>query len=143
VRAGGILVIFHNDKPNAEFEKFNKLSEKFGIHFNEDSRNHVEGNKFEQGALLINEGNPIFKTAKKVYLKEISTLKLSGTAKAIYTDKGDIIMAVAKVDKGTVFAVGDPWLYDEYIDGRKLPADFDNFKAADDLVKWLVGQIKK
>lgn len=143
VKAGGILVIFHNDKPNAEFEKFNKLSEKFGIHFNEDSRNHVEGNKFEQGALLINEGNPIFKTAKKVYLKEISTLKLSGTAKAIYTDKGDTIMAVAKVGKGTVFAVGDPWLYDEYTDGRKLPADFDNFKAADDLVKWLVGQTKK
>ncbi len=143
VKAGGILVIFHNDKPNAEFEKFNKLSEKFGIHFNEDSRNHVEGNKFEQGALLINEGNPIFKTAKKVYLKEISTLKLSGTAKAIYTDKGDTLMAVAKVGKGTVFAVGDPWLYDEYTDGRKLPADFDNFKAADDLVKWLVGQIKK
>lgn len=143
VKAGGILVIFHNDKPNAEFEKFNKLSEKFGIHFNEDSRNHVEGNKFEQGALFINEGNEIFKTAKKVYLKEISTLKLSGTAKAIYTDKGDAIMAVAKVGKGTVFAVGDPWLYDEYTDGRKLPADFDNFKAADDLVKWLVGQIKK
>lgn len=143
VKAGGTLVIFHNDKPNAEFEKFNILSEKFGIHFNEDSRNHVEGNKYEQGALIINEGNQIFKTAKKVYLKEISTLKLSGTAKSVYSDKGDVIMAVAKVGKGTVFAVGDPWLYDEYTDGRKLPADFDNFKAAEDLVKWLIQQTKK
>ena len=42
-------------------------------------------------------------------------------------------MAVAKHGKGTVFAVGEPWLYNEYTDGRKLPADFDNFKAAHDL----------
>jgi len=143
VKGGGVLVVFHNDKPNAEFEHFNKLTEKFGIHLNEDSRNHVEKNQYEQGALFINEGNEIFKTAKKVYLKEISTLKLSGTAKAVYTDKGDNIMAVAKVGKGTVFVVGDPWLYDEYTDGRKLPADFDNFKAANDLVKWCIAQIKK
>ncbi len=143
VKAGGVLVVFHNDKPNAEFEHFNKLTEKFGIHLNEDSRNHVEGKQFEQGALFINDGNEIFKTAKKVYLKEICTLKLSGLAKAVYTDKGDNIMAVAKVGKGTVFVVGDPWLYNEYTDGRKLPADFDNFKAANDLVKWCIAQIKK
>ncbi len=142
VKAGGVLVIFHNDKPNADFEHFNKLTEKFGIHFNEDSRNHVEGKQFEQGALTINNGNEIFKTAKKVYLKEISTLKLSGNAKAVYTDKGDVLMAISKLGKGTVFAVGDPWLYNEYTDGRKLPADFDNFKAANDLVKWVLAQTK-
>jgi unsaturated rhamnogalacturonyl hydrolase len=142
VKAGGVLLIFHNDKPNAEFEHFNKLTEKFGIHFNEDSRNHVEGKNFEQGALMINDGNTIFKTAKKIYLKEISTLKLSGNAKAVYTDKGDVLMAVSKVGKGTVFAVGDPWLYNEYVDGRKLPADFENFKAATDLVKWVLAQTK-
>jgi unsaturated rhamnogalacturonyl hydrolase len=34
-------------------------------------------------------------------------------------------------------------LYNEYTDGRKLPADFDNYKAADDLVKWLLSQSKK
>jgi unsaturated rhamnogalacturonyl hydrolase len=42
-----------------------------------------------------------------------------------------------------VFAIGDPWLYNEYADGRKLPADFDNYKAAEDLVKWLLGQGKR
>jgi unsaturated rhamnogalacturonyl hydrolase len=136
VKAGGTLILLHNDKPNAEFEHFNILSKKFGITFNEDSRNHVEGKQFEQGALFINEGNEVFKTARKVYLKEISTLKLNGPAKAIYTDKGDVIMAVSKVGLGKVFAVGDPWIYDEYTDGRKLPTDFENFKAATDLVKW-------
>ncbi len=141
VKAGGVLVLLHNDKGNAEFEHFNQLPEKFGIHFNEDSRNHVDGKKFEMGALLINDKNEIFKTARKVYLKEISTLKLSAPAKANYVDNNDVIMAVSKVGKGTVFAVGDPWLYNEYVDGRKLPADFDNFKAANDLVNWIITQI--
>ena len=52
-------------------------------------------------------------------------------------------MAVAKMGKGTVFAVGDPWLYNEYLDGRKLPASFENYKAAGDLVKWLLKQSTK
>lgn len=141
VKAGGVLVLLHNDKGNAEFEHFNQFAEKFGIHFNEDSRNHVDGKKFEMGALHIDDKNGIFKTAKKIYLKEISTLKLSAPAKANYVDNNDVIMAVSKVGKGTVFAVGDPWLYNEYVDGRKLPADFDNFKAANDLVNWMITQI--
>jgi len=143
VKNGGVLVLLHNDKGNAEFEHFNILAEKFGIHFNEDSRNHVDGKQFEMGALMVPSGDKIFTTAKKLYLKEISTLKLSGSATAVYTDKGDNLMAVAKVGKGTVFAVGDPWIYNEYVDGRKLPADFDNYKAANDLVKWLLAQTKK
>ena len=52
-------------------------------------------------------------------------------------------MAVARYGKGTVFVLGDPWLYNEYVDGRKLTPDFDNYKAADDLVKWLLSQAKK
>ena len=50
-------------------------------------------------------------------------------------------MAVSKVGKGAVFAVGDPWLYNEYVNGRKLPADYDNYKAAKDLVNWIITQI--
>jgi len=40
-------------------------------------------------------------------------------------------------------AVGDPWLYNEYVDGRKLPAEYPNYKAATDLAKWLLDQSKK
>ena len=50
------------------------------------------------------------------------------------------MIATAKLGKGTVFAVGDPWLYNEYVDGRKLPAEYENYKAAEDLVKWLIKQ---
>jgi unsaturated rhamnogalacturonyl hydrolase len=141
VKAGGVLVLLHNDKGNAEFEHFNQLTEKFGIHFNEDSRNHVDGKKFEMGALYLNKDNEIFTSARKVYLKEISTLQLSQPAKSFFSEGNDVIMAVSKVGKGFVFAVGDPWLYNEYVDGRKLPSDFDNFKAAHDLVKWLIQKI--
>jgi unsaturated rhamnogalacturonyl hydrolase len=49
-------------------------------------------------------------------------------------------MAIARVGKGTVFAVGDPWFYNEYTDGRKLPADYENYNAARDWVQWLLLQ---
>jgi unsaturated rhamnogalacturonyl hydrolase len=42
-----------------------------------------------------------------------------------------------------VFIVGDPWIYDEYADGRKLPAEFENFKAAQDIAKWAISQSGK
>jgi len=144
VKAGGVLVLMSNDIGNCEFKNFNKLAQTFGINFNENQRNTVTGNQFEMAAVNVPAGNSIFKTAKKLYIKELSTLKLSGTAKPVIKDKGDAIIATAKVGKGTVFAVGDPWLYNEYVDGRKLPSDFDNFAAANDLAKWLLQQaIKK
>jgi unsaturated rhamnogalacturonyl hydrolase len=141
VKAGGVLVLLLNDADNCEIAKFNVLPETFGIHFNEDSRNRVQGANFEQGAIKIPAGNTIFKTAKKVYIKEISTLVAKAPAVSALTDNGDVIIATAKYGKGTVFAVGDPWFYNEYIDGRKLPADFENFKATNDLVNWLIKQV--
>ncbi len=139
VKAGGVLVLMENDKGNAEFEHFNKLSEKFGIHFNEDCRNKVTGNAYEMGKFDTFPDHPLFKDVKQIYMKEISTLKLQEPAKAIFTDHGDVIIAYAKVGKGGVFAVGDPWLYNEYIEHRKLPADYENDKAAENLFRWLLG----
>jgi unsaturated rhamnogalacturonyl hydrolase len=143
VKAGGVLAIFMNDSINAEFKNFNQLPQKFGITFNQDARNLVKNDQYEQGALTIPANNFIFKTAKKIYVKELSTLKVRKPAKAVLTEGGDNIIAVSKVGKGTVFAIGDPWLYNEYVDGRKLPLEYENFKAANDLVKWLLKQSKK
>lgn len=143
VKAGGVLVLLHNDKNNAEFENFNKLANVFGIHFNSDLRNTVDNNQFEMGAITINADNEIFNGVNKVFIKEISTLKLSNNAKPVLTDKGDVIIAVVNYGKGTVFAVGDPWLYNEYVDGRKIPAEFENYKAAKKLVEWLHLKSKK
>ena len=143
VKAGGMLIVLNNDTGNAEFKHLNKLMAKFGIQFNEDSRNHVTTPHFETGAINIPATDPIFKTAKKIYIKEIATFKVIPPAIASLTDGRDIIIATAKYGKGTVFAVGDPWFYNEYTDGRKLPADYDNLKAAQDLVKWALKQTQK
>ena len=52
-------------------------------------------------------------------------------------------MATAKYGKGTVYAMVDPWLYNEYTDGRKLPATFDNFTAGNELVRWVLEQVPR
>ncbi|MBL7750370.1 MAG: hypothetical protein JNN29_03255, partial [Chitinophagaceae bacterium] len=49
---------------------------------------------------------------------------------------GQVIMAIASYGKGQVFAVGDPWLYNEYVDGRRLPAGFSNYAAMEELITW-------
>jgi unsaturated rhamnogalacturonyl hydrolase len=140
VKAGGVLVFMGNDVGNMEFDHFNQLARQFGIQFNKDSRNKVPGNDFEKGLLVVPAGHSIFKTAKRLYLKEISTFTLTPPAKSVFDDKGDVIMAVAKFGRGMVFAVGDPWFYNEYLDGRKLTPTFDNYKAARDLTRWLISQ---
>ncbi|WP_299290109.1 DUF4350 domain-containing protein [uncultured Mucilaginibacter sp.] len=141
VKAGGVLVLMGNDAGNCDLEHFNILAEKFGIHFNEDVYNKVIGSQIELGTLRVPSTDPIFKTAKKIYLKDISTFKISLPAHASFTDKNSVLMATAKYGKGTVFAVGDPWFYNEYVNGRNLPPDYDNLKACNDLVSWLVQQI--
>jgi hypothetical protein len=140
VKNGGVLVLLANDSANTELKHFNQLAKKFGIHFNNDLRNKVKGDDFEMAALMVPEGHPIFKTAKKMYIKDICTLKLSRKAKSAFSDKGEVIMATVKLGKGTVFAVGDPWFYNEYCNGRLTPG-FDNDKAARDLAGWLMAQV--
>jgi len=140
VKGGGVLVLMGNDAGNAEFEHFNQLAKQFGITFNQDSKNRVEGTNFAMGSVIVNEGNAVFKSPRQLYLKEISTLTLAPPARPLMQHKGDVIMATARFGRGTVFAVGDPWLYNEYVDGRKLPAEFENYQAAQDLSRWLLQQ---
>jgi unsaturated rhamnogalacturonyl hydrolase len=143
VKKGGVLVLMGNDGQNAELDKFNTLANVFGIRFNKDRKFEVANNDYKMGGIDIAAGNEIFKTAKRVFVKEVSTLSLSGAAKAVVGVNGDTVMATAKHGKGMVFVIGDPWLYNEYVDGRRLPAEFENFKAAQDLSRWLIGKTRK
>jgi unsaturated rhamnogalacturonyl hydrolase len=143
VKRGGVLVLMGNDIGNMEFDHFNNLARQFGIQFNKDSKNRVQGNDFEMGKIMVPAGHAIFKLARQLYLKEISTLSVTPPAKAIIEDKDGVIMAVSRFGKGAVFAVGDPWLYNEYTDGRKLPMEYDNYKAARELARWLIEQSRK
>ena len=140
VRAGGVLVLMANDSANCELPHFNQLAKTFGIQFRNANVNMVQGTNWEQGRLDIPATQPIFNQTRTVYIKELSPLALTAPATSIL-DKGDQhIMAVAKVGKGTVFAVGDPWLYNEYTDGRRIPATYQNFLAGKELAMWLLKQ---
>jgi unsaturated rhamnogalacturonyl hydrolase len=143
VKDGGVLVLMANDSGNNNLKSANVLATKFGIRFNEDLYNTVQGAQFEQGAVHVPGGHPIFASAKKIYVKEVATLTVTPPAMAVLTKEGKTIIATAKYGKGSVFVIGDPWLYNEYTDGRKLPSDFHNFQAAQDLVKWTLTQAKK
>ncbi len=141
VMAGGVLVMMENDPGNADLEHFNLLAEKFGIHYNSVLRNKVTANNFEMGRLSLAGGGPVFRSAHTIYMKEICTITPSSPASALLVDHGDVLMATAKYGQGTVFATVDPWLYNEYTDGRKLPAEFDNFGAGKELARWLLEQV--
>lgn len=139
VKQGGVLVMFANDSANVELPHFNKLAEVFGMHFTNDMQNHViDDNHFEDGAIVI-KNNPVFKTAQKIFMKDICAIETKGAAKPVLKNKaGATVIAHAKYVKGNVVAIADPWLYDEYVNGR-LPKEmgFENDKAAVDLVRWL------
>ncbi len=137
VKKGGVLLLMANDSANCDLQHFNKLANVFGITFTNQSRNMVQRDEYETGVVIPGD-KTIFKEPYKMYLKEVSVLNIKSPAKAIAAKNGDIMIATANYGKGTVFAVGDPWLYNEYIDGRKLPAEYPNFKAGEDLVRWLL-----
>ena len=142
VKEGGVLLLMANDSANCDLPHFNKLANQFGINFSDKSVNMVLGSEFETGAVFNNVANPVFINTQKMYLKEVSVLEVKPPATALIKKGTDIIFATAKYGKGTVFAVGDPWIYNEYTDGRKIPAAFQNFSAANELVHWLLKQSK-
>lgn len=141
VKQGGVLLMMANDSANVELPHFNILAEKFGIHFNDDLRNHVKDDQhWQDGTFNIAGDNPVLKTAHKIYMKDICSLTLTSPAYAVLKDGEANIIAVSHYGKGWVIAVGDPWLYNEYTNGRLKP-DFENDKAANDLAAWLIKQV--
>jgi unsaturated rhamnogalacturonyl hydrolase len=130
VRGGGRLVLLGNDKGNAEFEHFNQLAARFGIQFLEETYPKVQG----KGILVAHGTGTIFGDGATVYLVEIAPLKVTGDARVILEDRGTPVMALARTGKGLVFALGDPWVYNEYIDRN------DNRKVAENLFRLLLAR---
>jgi unsaturated rhamnogalacturonyl hydrolase len=141
VRRGGVLLLMENDPANADIDHLNLLADIFRLHFNPVLSHHVIGDSFSMGRIEAAEGGPLFKHPHLLYMKDTCTIAPKGKARALLTDRGDVMMAAAKYGKGTVFAVVDPWVYNEYADGRKLPPEFDNLQGARELVAWLLRQL--
>lgn len=146
VRKGGLLVMLENDPANADISHLNLLADQFGIHFDNVLHHHIlndqiRGDHIEDGTIHIAGGGPIFHDPHTIYLKDTCAITVSASAQAILNDRGDVVMASAPYGKGMVFAMVDPWAYNEYTDGRKNPevyGQFDNFAAATELVHWLL-----
>ena len=71
-----------------------------------------------------------------------------GTANTLIIHNDKVVVdepSIVAVDRmtGQVIAVGDPWLYNEYVDGRKLPVNFQNFEAMQQVVGWALANSKK
>src|SRR3954469_21652699 len=128
VQEGGRLVLLGNDKGNAEFAHLNQLAAQFGIEFLETTYPKVQG----KGIFIATGSHPIFENGLQVYIVELAPLKITGKADIVLADKGTDIMALAHPGKGLVFALGDPWIYNEYI-GHK-----DNRRIATNLFRSLM-----
>jgi unsaturated rhamnogalacturonyl hydrolase len=140
VKRGGVLVMMENDPANADIQHMDLLADRFGLHFNDVLVHHVIGNNIAMGRIDERKPGPLFRRRYLLYMKDTCSLKLEGGAVPLLRWKGDILMATAHYGKGTAVAVTDPWLYNEYTDGRKLPAEYDNFAAGRDFVRWLLQQ---
>jgi unsaturated rhamnogalacturonyl hydrolase len=112
VSDGGRLVLLGNDKGHAEFTHFNRLASRFGIQFLEETFPKMSG----KAILEATGSDAIFAGGLKAYLVEVAPLKLSAPAQSMMRVDGTDVMALARVGNGLVFALGDPWLYDEYIE---------------------------
>jgi unsaturated rhamnogalacturonyl hydrolase len=141
VRSGGVLLLFSNDRDNTEFTGFNTLSDRFGIHFNPVLSHHVVGEDHASGEVVIPANTGIFGAGFSAFMKDTCSITVRGPAKAVVTDHGDIMIAISHLGKGVVLAVTDPWVYNEYADGRKM-RQYDGFEAAQDLAAWAVHQAK-
>jgi len=141
VKSGGVLLLFSNDRDNTEFDHFNTLSERFGIHFNPVLSHHVVGEDRASGEVVIPANTGIFGAGFTAFMKDTCSITVHNPAKAVVTDHGDIMIAISHVGKGVVLAVVDPWVYNEYADGRKM-RQYDGFEAAQDLAAWAVRQAK-
>jgi unsaturated rhamnogalacturonyl hydrolase len=144
VRSGGVLLMLENDAANADIPHLDLLADKFGLHFNNVLVHHVAGDDFPSGRIDVTRAAPPFARPHVLYMKDTCSLTLSGDAVPLLRDKdGNLLMAWAIYGKGFAVAVTDPWLYNEYTDGKKLPAEYDNYAAGSEFVQWMIDQQQK
>ena len=124
VGRGGVLIMMANNMGNTEFKHFNQLAERFGIQFNEDTL------ATDQPTFQATWQDVNFNGLGPVHIVGMCSLSVSPPAKAVGQVNGQVFAATAKVDQGQVFAAGDPWFYNEYINHG------DNYRIAERLAEW-------
>lgn len=141
VHSGGVLVLLANDPANTDLDGLNRIADHFGMHFNSVLLKHVIGDQYELGKIAVAGGGAIFHQPHTLFMKDVCSIAVTSPAVSVLSEDGNTWMAVARYGKGTVYANVDPWLYNEYTDGRKLPAEYDNYAGGAELMRWLLQQV--
>lgn len=144
VQKGGVLLIMSNDSVNAEKRHINQLLQPAGIQLQNNRLSEVHNDRFDMGAFWTPQNDPVFGGGRKLFLKEVSSLVLGPQATCLlaHHTQGYCVVASARYGAGTVVVVGDPWLYNEYVNG-KLPDDFHNRQAMQAFSRWLLQQAQR
>jgi unsaturated rhamnogalacturonyl hydrolase len=84
--------------------------------------------------------HPLFAGVRRIFIKEYSSLRLTKPARPVFQApaNGTVVISHAPAGKGLVFAVGDPWFYNEYMEAHRLPREYDNAVTARNLFNWLL-----
>ena len=121
VKNGGTLLLLGNDPGNSEFPRMNALARRFGIEFEE--KKHADAQGISKLTLSTPKGG-WFTPGLQFYAVDVAPLRISATnAEVLLAERQTAIMAAVKDGKGQVIALGDPWLYNEYLytqDNRRM-----------------------
>jgi len=85
-----------------------------GIEFEET----VDNNKYGKGKLTLLTSSPVLGTEGTLYAVDVASVKGPAKAQVLLADEGVPSMALVNAAKGPVFALGDSWIYNEYIDTK-------------------------
>jgi hypothetical protein len=130
VRKGGTLLLFGNDPGNAEFERMNALAKRFGIQFRE--RKHADVQNNAKLTLTTSPGS-WFTAGLKFYGVDLAPLRVTAkNADLLLSERDTAMMAAVREGKGMVVALGDPWVYNEYLYTQ------DNRQIAEELLRKLL-----
>ena len=139
VKNGGNLLLMLNDTTNADAKYVSKLTGALGVKLTGKNINFVKNDNFPEGDVAIAPDSKIFTKPYKLFIKELVTLEpLNASVRTEAHVNGEAAIVSGKLGKGKFVIVGDPWLYNEYVNGRKLPVEYENFQAGNELIEWLL-----
>lgn len=138
VRQGGRLLVLTNDHENCDLKYINTLMNIFGLHFNDTTILNLEIPTKEKPENVYPLQGRI-KGTDKMYMRGTCSIKCQNPATPlVWTKRNDVVMAESYYGKGTVIAVADPWIYNEYIGHTLLPDNYDNAAPAEWMVERLL-----
>lgn len=108
----------------------NALARRFGLEFEERKHADAAGN----AKLTLTTANPKWFTGGlKFYGVDLAPIKvMSQQSETLLTERDTAMMVLIAHGKGKVLALGDPWLYNEYL------YTLDNRQIAEELFRRLL-----